>query len=93
MSQHQQNWTRIVAELHRAIDKVEGPVEGRSWAECSEETKTTFTQQVQAILDAELNNRFGEETRVNVKIKGALEAIGEQLMRDPATTGEAVADV
>jgi hypothetical protein len=90
MSQHQQNWTRIISELHKAIDKVDGPVEGREWSGCTDETKATFTQQVQAILDAELNNRFGEENRVNVKIKGALEAIGEQLMRDP---GEVVSDV
>jgi hypothetical protein len=36
---------------------------------------------------------FGEETRVNVKIKNALEAIGEQLMRESGPTAEAVSDV
>jgi hypothetical protein len=93
MSQHQQNWERIIAELRTAIDQVEGPVAGRDWSEFGETTKEVFTEQVQAILDAELSNRFGEETRVNVKIKNALEAIGEQLMRDSGPTGEVVSNV
>jgi len=93
MSQHQQNWERIISELRTAIDQVEGPVPGRDWSEFSEATKEVFTEQVRAILDAELDNRFGEETRVNVKIKNALEAIGEQLMRESGPTAEAVSDV
>lgn len=93
MSQHQQNWDRIISELRKAIDQTEGPVQGRDWSEFSEETKDVFTQQVQAILDAELSNRFGEETRVNIKIKNALEAIGEQLVRDPGVGTEVLSDV
>jgi|GEM_PF-4797469 len=84
MSQHQQNWERIISELRKSIDQIEGPVEGRDWLEFGDTTKNVFTAHVQTILEAELSNRLGEETRVNVKIKNALEAIGEQLVRDGA---------
>lgn len=93
MSQHQQNWDRIISELRKAIDQTEGPVEGREWSEFSDETKGMFIEQVQAILDAELSNRLGEENRVNVRIKTALHAIGEQLVRDAAERGEVAANV
>ena len=93
MSQHQQNWKRIISELHKAIDQVEGPVEGREWSEFGDVTKEAFSTQVQTILEAELSNRLGEETRVNVRIKNALEAIGEQLMRDISARAEVAAHV
>jgi hypothetical protein len=82
MSQHQQNWERISSELLKAIDTTDGPVEDLEWAQLDDRTKTVFTEQVQNILEAELSNRFGEETRVNVKIRNALESIGEQIARD-----------
>jgi hypothetical protein len=88
MSQHQQNWDRIISELRKSIDRIEGPVEGRDWSEFGDTTKDVFTTHMETILEAELSNRLGEETRVNVRIKSALEAIGEQLVRDSATQPE-----
>jgi hypothetical protein len=85
MSQHQQNWERINSELLRAIDAIDGPVEDYEWSQLDEATKEVFTQQVKNILDAELSNRSGEETRVNVRIRNALEAIGEQVARVTGT--------
>jgi hypothetical protein len=93
MSQHQQNWDRIISELRKSIDQIEGPIEGRDWAELGDDTKDVFASQVQSILEAELSNRLGEEMRVNVKIKKALETIGEQLVRDMAARGEATGNV
>jgi hypothetical protein len=93
MSQHQQNWNRINTELHKAVDRLDGPIEGRDWSEFGDDTKEVFTSQIKAILEAELSHRFGDETRVNVKIRGALEAVGEQLVRDRAMTGESASDV
>lgn len=86
MSQ-QQNWNRIRAELQKAISESDGPIEGKSWSELGDDTKEVFTAQIITILEAELSNRAGEETRVNVKIRTALEAIGEQLTRDKGAEG------
>jgi hypothetical protein len=85
MSTNRQNRTRIIDEISRAITKVEGPVEGCTWSEFDESTREVFTTEVHAILDAELNHRFGEESRVNVKIREALERIGEHLVRGTVT--------
>lgn len=93
MSQHQQNSDRINAELHKAVERLDGPIEGRSWSEFGDDTKAVFTSQIEAILDAELSHRFGDESKVNVRIREALETIGEQLARDATGTEDVVNDV
>jgi hypothetical protein len=85
MSQHQQNWERIITELHKVVDQLDGPVDGCTWSEFGDETRDVFTAQIEEILEAELSHRVGDETRVNVKIKDALVVIGEQLVRGAAS--------
>ena len=87
MSQHQQNWHRILAELHKAARQLDGPIDGREWSDFGDDTKEVFISQIEAILEAELSHRFGDESRVNVRIKDALIAVGEQLVRGAAATG------
>ena len=93
MSQHQQNWNRINSELRKAIDQLDGPIEDHGWSEYRDDTKNVFETQIESILDAEVSHRFGDESRVNIRIREALEAIGEQLARDTATTGQKASDV
>lgn len=87
MSQHQ-NWKRIVTELDKAVDALDGPIAGRAWSEYSPETKEVFHAQTEAILEAELNHRVGDEATVYPAIKEALKIIGEQLVRDAPSSGQ-----
>lgn len=93
MSQYQQNWNRINAELRNAVDRLSGPTDEHDWSEFGTMAKNVFTAQVVGILQAEFSHRFGDESRVNVRIRKALENVGEQIVRDLASAKQVARDV
>jgi hypothetical protein len=81
----QRNWTRILEEARAAVSRLDGPVPGKTWNDLGGGTaKGAFDEAVMAILQAELANRIGDTTRVNVDINDALKKLGEQLARAEA---------
>lgn len=81
MSQHQQNWRRISSELRKAVQELDGPIEGRAWSEFDGDMVDTFSNHIGEILEAELNYRVGDESAVNPRIRDSLVALGEEIVR------------
>ena len=76
----QRNWERILAEMDQAISDLEGPVPEGAWDEFGgDSAREAFRKAMTAVLSAELANRMGDTSKVNVDISTALRVLGEQL--------------